>query len=99
ILYFIADIQAVRLNPMKMNENHMQVSIGLGKRMEIPYDAIEKVVWGQEAEHFNLKSKGLIEFMARDFEEVKPHCIIHFSRPLKATLFLGMEKEFTTTAL
>ncbi|MDW0116442.1 beta-carotene 15,15'-monooxygenase [Sporosarcina thermotolerans] len=99
VIYFIADIQAVRLNPLKMNENHMQVSLGLGKRMEIPYDAIGKIDWGLDAEHYNLKSKGLIEFMARDFEEVKPHCIIHFSRPLKATLFLGMEKEFTATTL
>ena len=72
LIYIIADIQTVRLNPLKMNERQLQVSLGLGKRMEIPYDAIEKIEWGNEAEQYNLKSKGLIEFMARDLEEVKP---------------------------
>ena len=99
VIYIIADIQTVRLNPLKMNDRQLQVSLGLGKRMEIPYDAIEKIEWGNEAEHYNLKSKGLIEFMARDLEEVKPHCIIHFNRPLPATLFLGFEKEFHTAAI
>ncbi|MDN4606057.1 beta-carotene 15,15'-monooxygenase [Sporosarcina highlanderae] len=99
ILYFIADIQVVRLNPLKMNENHMQVSLSLGKRMEIPYETIQKIDWGPDAEHFNLKSKGLIEFIARDFEEAKPHCIIHFNKPLKATLILGFEKEVNAAAI
>lgn len=99
VFYFLADIQTVRLNPLKMNETHMQISLGLGKRMEIPYDAIEKIEWGNEAGQYNLKSKDVIEFIARDFEEVKPQCIIHFSRPVRAILFLGMEKEFRTVAI
>lgn len=99
VIYFIADIQAIRLNPLKINEDHLQLSLGLSKRMEIPYDAIEKVDWGADAEAYPLKKKNLIEFIARDFEDVKPQCIIHFNRPLKATLFLGAEKEFITAAI
>jgi hypothetical protein len=99
VIYFIADIQTVRLNPLAMKQNRMQISLGLGKRMEIPYDAISKIEWFEDAEKHNLKSKGLIEFIARDMEEVKPNCILHFKRPLKATLFLGLEKEFHTAAI
>jgi hypothetical protein len=99
LIYIIADIQTVRLNPLKMNDRQLQVSLGLGKRMEIPYDAIERIEWGNEAEQYNLKSKSLIEFMARDLEEVKPDCIIHFKRPLPAILFLGFEKKFHTAAI
>ncbi|MCG7343512.1 beta-carotene 15,15'-monooxygenase [Sporosarcina sp. ACRSL] len=99
IIYVLADIQIVRLTPLTMNDDRMQISLGLGKRMEIPYDAIGKIEWGNGAEQYNLKSEGLIEFIARDFEEVKPQCILHFSRPLQATLFLGLEKEFHMAAI
>lgn len=99
VIYFIADIQTVRLNPLTMKENRMQVSLGLGKRMEIPFDAINKIDWFEEAAQCNLKSKGLVEFIARDLEEAKPNCVLHFKEPLKATLFMGMEKTYEMAAI
>lgn len=99
VIYFIADVQTVRLNPLTMKENRMQVSLGLGKRMEIPYDAIDKIELFEEAAQCNLKSKGLVEFIARDLEEAKPNCVLHFKEPLKATLFMGMEKTYEMAAI
>lgn len=99
VIYFIADIQTVRLNPLAMKENRMQISLGLGKRMEIPYDAIQKIEWDEEAAQCNLKSKGLVEFIARDLEEAKPNCVLHFKDPLTATLFMGMEKTYRMAAI
>lgn len=99
IIFFIADIQAVRLNPLTIDENRIRISLGLLKRIDIPFDAIDRVEWGKRAETYNLKEKGLVDFIARDFEEVKPQCIIHFKRSLKATLFLGMEKECHVVAI
>jgi len=99
VIYFIADIQTVRLNPLAMKENRMQISLGLGKRMEIQYDAIDKIEWFEEAAKCNLKSKGLVEFIARDLEEAKPNCVLHFKEPLKATLFMGIEKKFNMAAI
>lgn len=99
VIYFIADIQTVRLTPLAMKENRMRISLGLGKRMEIPYDAIDKIDWFEEAAQCNLKSKGLVEFIARDMEEAKPNCVLHFKEPLKATLFMGMEKKFNMAAI
>lgn len=99
VIYFIADIQTVRLNPLAVKVNRMHISLGLGKRMEIPFDAIDKIEWFEDAAKCNLKSKGLIEFIARDMEEAKPNCVLHFKEPLKATLFMGMEKKFNMAAI
>lgn len=99
ILFFIGDIQAVRLNPLKLNRNYMQVSLGLMKRMEIPYSNIENILWEEKAATFSLKQRGTIDFIAKDFEDVKPQCILQLKRPIKAVMFLGFEKEFHTVAL
>ncbi|BAQ09847.1 hypothetical membrane spanning protein [Bacillus sp. OxB-1] len=99
VLYFIAEIQVVRLNPLELAENKMRISLGLGKRMEIPYDAIADIVEGEAAQSYDLKQKGLIQFIAKDFEELKPQFVLHFKRPLRATLFIGMEKTYMSAAI
>lgn len=99
VVFFIGDIQAVRLNPLIVDEKQIRVALGLGKRMVIPFDEIEHVAWGNDAANENLKAKDTIDFIARDFEEVQPQCVITFKRPLSATLFLGFEKEFSKAAI
>lgn len=99
VLYFVADIQVVRLNPMEIREDRLQISLGLGKRMEIPFEAIQRIDWGEQAASCNLKEKEVIDFIARDFEEPLPQAVIHFNRPLHATLFLGREKSYRAAAI
>ncbi|WP_153720796.1 beta-carotene 15,15'-monooxygenase [Sporosarcina cascadiensis] len=99
VLYFMADIQVVRLNPLQVKSDRLQISLGLGKRMEIPFDAIQRIDWGDSAASCNLKNKEVIDFIARDFEEAFPQAVIHFNRPLPAVLFLGREKSYRAAAI
>lgn len=99
VIFFIGDIQALRLNPLIVDDKKIRISLGLGKRMTIPLDEIAHIAWGDEAANENLKAKGIVDFIVRDLEAVTPQCVITFKRPLKATLFLGFEKEFTKAAL
>lgn len=99
VLFFIGDIQAVRLNPMVVDAKQIRVSLGLGKRMVIPFDEISHIAWNKEAANENLKAKDTIDFIARDLEKVTPHCVITFKQPLQATLFLGFEKRFSKAAI
>src|SRR5690606_23120399 len=87
------------LNPIDLTGNKIRISLGLSKRMEIPYDAIIRIDQGEQASGYNLSEKGAIQFIARDFEESKPQFILHFKQPLHATLFLGREKCFTSAAI
>lgn len=99
IFYFLGDIQAVRLNPLVVDEKGIKVSLGLGKRMLIPFEEIAHVEWGDKAANENLKAKDIIDFIARDFEGVTPQCVITFKQPLQATLFLGFERKFSKAAI
>lgn len=92
VIYFIGEIQAVRLNPLSVKDKKLYVSLGMGKRMVIPFAEMEKIHWGKEAAEFNLKSKELITFIAKDFEEVPPHCVIEFRKPLEASMLYGLKK-------
>lgn len=98
LIYFLGDLQVIRLNPLIVKEKVIQVSLGLGKRMTIPLQEIDSIVWDEEASVFNLKDKRLIDFIAIDFESVAPQCIITFKRPLPAIRFLGFEKEYQRAA-
>ncbi len=99
VIFFLGDIQAVRLNPLIVDEKQIRVALGLGKRMVIPFDEIEHIAWGADAANENLKAKDTINFIAQDFEKIPPQCVITFKRPLNATLFLGFEKNFSKATI
>ncbi|MFD1707639.1 beta-carotene 15,15'-monooxygenase [Siminovitchia sediminis] len=99
VLFFIGDIQAVRLNPLTIKENQLYISMGIGKRMVIPIEEISRITWGKEAADEKLHTKETISFIAQDFEKLPPHCIIELKKPLKAQLFMGFSKSYKKAAI
>lgn len=99
VIFFIGNIQAIRLNPLFVQDGKIFVSLGLEKRIVIPLEEIKKIKWGREAEEEKINTKETIEFIAKDFETLPPHCIIEFKHPLTASLFLGFKKNYTKTAI
>ncbi|WP_423241670.1 beta-carotene 15,15'-monooxygenase [Priestia megaterium] len=98
IVFFIGDIQALRLNPLRVDDDHLYISFGLAKRMEIPFRDIAEIV---EDAHI-LQQKILnatIEFIARDFETVHPDLLLILKSPIEATLFMGIKKKYQQVAI
>ncbi|MUV36454.1 hypothetical protein JNUCC1_00256 [Lentibacillus sp. JNUCC-1] len=98
IMLIIADIQAVRLNPLNVNDEGLYISLGLMKRMEIKWTDIEDIFDAPK----DLKrkvSKDTIEFIARDFEQATPDVILKLKHPVKATFIMGLEKEYERVAI
>lgn len=95
VLYFIGEIQAIRLNPLQLASDGIFVSMGLTKRMFIPFTSIEHVQWGGEF----TSSKETIEFIANDFEPQKPHVVMSLTEPIEATMFMGLIKKYTSVAI
>lgn len=93
VIYFIGEMQAIRLNPLTIKDGVLKVSLGLGKRISVPVEAIEAVRWGEKAE------KDAIEFVAKDIENHEPQLVIDFKTPQLATLFFGRTKSFSQMAL
>jgi hypothetical protein len=90
IVFFIGDIQAFRLNPLRVEDDRIYISFGLAKRMEISFKDIEEIV-----EDTNTT----IEFIARDFEKVYPDLLLTLKFPIEATLFMGIKKKYQQVAI
>ncbi|MER1987398.1 MAG: beta-carotene 15,15'-monooxygenase [Solibacillus sp.] len=98
ILFFLGDMQALRLNPIYATNNSIYISLGLMKRTEINYTNIEAII--EEPEILQKKlSKNTVDFIIRDFEKVYPDIILKMKKPQKVTLFMGREKEFDFVAI
>ena len=98
IIFFIGDIQAVRLNPLKVDHDRMYVSFGLMKRMEIRWDEIAEIIEDREKLEGKL-SKDTIIFMAQDFKKVYPNVRLTFKHPIEATLIMGLKRKYNKVAI
>ncbi len=98
VILILGDIQAVRHNPLQVEDDRMYISLGLMKRMEIQWDDIAEVI--EEREKLEQKlSKNTIDFVARDFEKIYPTVLLKLKQPVKATLLMGIKKEYEQVAI
>lgn len=98
VFYFLAEMNAVRLNPIHLTKNAMYISFGITKRIRVSYEEIEMII--EEPEELEKKiQKDTLSFIAREFEDAKPQMILQLKRPVKATLLMGIEKEYTKVAI
>ncbi|MGE7917323.1 beta-carotene 15,15'-monooxygenase [Viridibacillus sp. NPDC093762] len=99
VVFFLGDIQAVRLNPVRLKKQKLYLSLGLVKQMELSLDDIKSITTDQEELEKKLNSKTTIEFVARDFEEVHPHMILELKKPCTASLLMGFKKQYSRVAI
>ncbi|KRD90333.1 beta-carotene 15,15'-monooxygenase [Bacillus sp. Root147] len=98
IVFFIGDIQALRLNPLRVEDDRIYVSFGLAKRMEIRFQDIEEIIEDTHTLGQKIPST-TIEFIARDFETVHPDLLLTLKSPIEATLFMGIKKKYQQVAI
>ncbi len=99
VIYLIGDLQAMRYNPTYVTDDKIYLSQGLGKRIIIPLDKIKTITWGHNAAIQSKKDKNLLEFIAKDFEDAKPDCLIELNERIEAVLFLGMNRTYSQVAI
>lgn len=98
VIFFLADIQAIRLNPVYINDQAIYISLGLLKRAEIRFDEIESIIENPEVLQKKIP-KDTIDFIVSDFSKADPDLILVMKKPLTATLFMGLKKEYAKVAI
>lgn len=98
VIFFLADLQALRLNPIHFANESFYLSLGLMKRAKIDYSNVECMIEDPTILERKL-SKDTIDFVIRDFEKVHPDLILKMKTPQKVTLFMGIEKEYNYVAI
>lgn len=94
VFFFMAEIQIMKLHPMEVKNGKLYISQGLSTRIIVPLNLINEVNWGAK-----VPNKNTVQFVYKDFEPVEPQAIIHLSRPVEATMFMGMKKSITEFAI
>ena len=98
IIFFIADIRAMKLNPLHHTADGLYISLGLMKRAYIEFDEIEEVI--TDSEQLQLKKqKNRAEFICRDFEEVFPQILLKMKQPQTVEYLYGMKKHYDYVAI
>ncbi|MFJ3388652.1 beta-carotene 15,15'-monooxygenase [Lysinibacillus sp. NPDC086135] len=98
VLFFIADMQAIRLNPVHVTSEKLYLSLGLMKRAEIRFEQIEELIEDKEQLERKL-SKDTIDFIARDFAEAYPQFILKMKEPVEVTFMFGLKKRYNNVAI
>ncbi|MFS0873976.1 beta-carotene 15,15'-monooxygenase [Paenibacillus xylanilyticus] len=98
VIFFLANIQALRLNPIHFANDSFYLPLGLTKRAKIDLSNIELLIEDSTILESKL-SKDTIDFVIRDFEKVCPDLILKMKTPQKVTLFMGIEKEYNYVAI
>lgn len=98
VIFFIADMQAVRLNPVHVTADKLYLSLGLMKRAEIRFDNIAALIEDKHELEGKL-SKDTIDFVARDFDEAYPQFILKLKEPIDVTFMLGIKKKYHNVAI
>ncbi len=94
VLFFIAEIQIMKLHPLEVKNGNLYISKGLSTRIIVPLNLIHEVEWGAK-----VPNKHTVQFVYKDFETVEPDAIIHLSNPIETTMFMGMKKSISEFAI
>lgn len=98
VFFLIAAIQSIRLTPIHIEHNAMYISFGILKRVKVKFQDIEQVIDKKEILE-NKLSKDTIDFIAKDIGSNNPDVILKMKQPIKAMLFMGMQKNYSNVAI
>ncbi|MEE1131450.1 MAG: hypothetical protein UHX00_07515 [Caryophanon sp.] len=87
VIFVLADMQAMRLNPTVYRNNTWYVSFGLLKRTELHRDNM-KAIHG----NMTVEKSDIVYFQAPTFGEEAPHFIVELHEPQPVQFMMGMKK-------
>lgn len=93
MIYFIAEIQAMRKNPLIVTEEQVIIQIGLGKKIVIPFTQIDNIAFYKGDELLTAKEgKQVLDATVMEFIKEPATFEITLKEPVKAQLLYGFYK-------
>ncbi|MDQ0246736.1 membrane protein YdbS with pleckstrin-like domain [Bacillus fengqiuensis] len=94
LLFFLGEIQAIRLCPVQLTEEKLVLQIGLTKSLSVPLEKINKIQYYDGPEKWSKQeSKMIFDGTAADFMKKKPTFEISLKEPITAHYMYGFEKK------
>ncbi|MFZ7759035.1 hypothetical protein ACO1DG_23960 [Bacillus thuringiensis] len=93
MIYFIAEIQAMRKNPLIVTEEQVIIQIGLGKKIVIPFTQIDNIAFYKGDELLTAKEgKQVLDATVMEFIKEPATFEITLKEPVRAQLLYGFSK-------
>jgi len=100
ILFFIAEIQATRLTPYLLTDNHLLLQTGFSKSMHLPLSQIKELKYYEGPEKFSRKEMDdLYDARVADFIVEKPTFEILLHEPQEMHMMYGMKRNVNRIVL
>jgi hypothetical protein len=94
--FFLAEIQAIRLCPIRLTDEMLILQIGLTKSLTVPLDTIDRIQYYSGPEKWGKQeAKTIFDGTPADFMKEKPTFEIILKEPLTAHYMYGFEKKVT----
>ncbi|CAI8992702.1 MULTISPECIES: hypothetical protein [Bacillus] len=93
ILYFLAEIQAIRTNPYMMTETEVIIQVGFGKKIIIPFTQIKEITFYKGEALTKEEGKEVFEATVMEFIKEPATFEIKLKEPLTAQLLYGFTKK------
>ncbi|MED3053672.1 hypothetical protein P4280_08380 [Bacillus thuringiensis] len=92
MIYFIAEIQAMRKNPLIVTEEQVIIQIGLGKKIVIPFTQIDNIAFYKDELLMAKEGKQVLAATVMEFIKEPATFEITLKEPVKAQLLYGLSK-------
>ncbi|EMN7727423.1 hypothetical protein WB980_000688 [Bacillus cereus] len=92
MIYFIAEIQAMRKNPLIVTEEQVIIQIGLGKKIVIPFTQIDNIAFYKDELLTAKEGKQVLDATVMEFIKEPATFEITLKEPVKAQLLYGLSK-------
>ncbi|WP_442594023.1 hypothetical protein [Neobacillus sp. D3-1R] len=94
VLLFLAEIQAIRLSPIQLNSEKLNLQIGLMKRITVPINQIANISYYSGPDPLSkTELKHTFDARINDFITEKPTFEVTLKEPLTANLLYGFTKK------
>ena len=92
MIYFIAEIQAMRKNPLVVTEEQVVIQIGLGKKIVMPFTQIDNIAFYKGELLTAKERKQVLDATVMEFIKEPATFEITLKEPVKAQLLYGFSK-------
>ncbi|PEX81463.1 hypothetical protein [Bacillus cereus] len=91
MIYFLAEIQAMRKNPIVVTKEQVIIQIGLGKKVVLPFTQIDNIAF-YKGELLKKKEKEVLDATVMEFIKEPATFEITLKEPIEAQLLYGFSK-------
>ncbi|MFJ7726097.1 hypothetical protein ACIQXV_08010 [Neobacillus sp. NPDC097160] len=94
LVFFIAQIQAIRLCPITITDRHLYLQVGIMKQLIVPLAEIKSFHYYQGPEKLSKEeARHVFDATLADFIKEKPTFELEFHQPLEAKFLYGVKKK------